>query len=295
MRIASLVPSATEMAFALGLGEEVVAVTHECDHPPDARRRPRLTASVLEPGLDEVEIDAAVRERVERGEALYTLDAETLAAARPDVVLTQALCPVCAVSHDDVVAIAAELPGPPAVVSTNPSTLTEVLADAERIAAACERSVAGRELRSRLEARIERVRQAVAGRSRPRVAVLEWLDPVYAAGHWVPEMIEAAGGVDILAAPGDRSEVVDWADVAAARPDLILVAPCGLDAPAAAGAAERHLDSLGRLGAERIVATDAAASFSRPGPRLIDGIETVAAILHPGQLPPAPLDWLEVG
>ena len=289
-RIASLVPSATEMLFALGLGDQVVAVTHECDYPSAAHGLPKLTATVLDSALNEAEIDAAVRERVERGEALYSLDQQRLASVAPEVIVTQAVCPVCAVSHDDVVAVAARLPGRPSVVSTDPSTLVDVLDEVERVAEACGYAAAGRTLRAGLEARIEAVEGAVSGRERPRVAVLEWLDPVYAAGHWVPEMVEAAGGVDVLAEPGQRSRVVQWEEVRAAAPDVVVVAPCGFNAAAALEASRAHESDLGALGATSIVAVDAAASFSRPGPRLVDGIETLATILHPNLSLPAPLE-----
>jgi iron complex transport system substrate-binding protein len=289
-RIASLVPSATETLFALGLGDAVVAVTHECNHPPAARGLTQLTATVIEPGLGEREIDDAVRERVERGEALYTLDEEALAASAPDVIVTQAVCPVCAVSHEDVVAVAARLPGSPAVVSTDPSTLADVLDEVERVGEACGATAAGRGLRRELEGRIETVGEAVSGLPRPRVAVLEWLDPVYAAGHWVPEMVAAAGAVDVLAKPGESSRVVTWEEVVKAAPEVVVVAPCGFDAASALEAARNHERELQALGAPT-VAVDAAASFSRPGPRLVDGIETLAAILHPGAGVAATLEW----
>ena len=290
-RIASLVPSATETLFALGLGDQVVAVTHECDYPAGARERPRLTASVLDPSLGPAEIDAAVADRVSRGEALYTLDEVRLAEAAPDVIITQAVCPVCAVSHDDVVAVAARLPGRPRVVATDPSNLDDVLDEVERIAAACGAAAAGPRLREQLNTRIGAVRAAVAGRPRSRVAVLEWLDPVYAAGHWVPEMVDLAGGIDVLARPRDRSKVISWDDLAGAAPEVVVVAPCGFDAGQAAASAAEHLAPLAAAGASKVAAVDAAASFSRPGPRLVDGIETLAAILHPQAGIAATLDW----
>lgn len=294
-RIASLVPSATETLFALGLGGSVVAVTHECDFPAQARERPQLTATVLGELTDAAEIDAAVRARVARGEPLYKLNEQALATAAPDVIVTQALCPVCAVSHEDVVSVASRLPGRPVVVATDPSTLGAVLDEIERVAAACDAERAGQELRQRLDRRLEAVSEAVDGKPRPRVAVLEWLDPVYAAGHWVPEMVEAAGGIDVLARPGEDSRVVTWDEVAAADPNVVVVGPCGLDAAAALAAARQHESSFAALNAGAIVAVDAAASFSRPGPRLVDGIETLAAILHPDAGVAARLEWAAVG
>ena len=282
IRIASLVPSATELAFALGLGPNVVAVTHECDFPEAARGLTQLTRSVIPPDLDAAAIDRAVRERTERGEALYELDEPALAALGVDLIVTQAVCAVCAVDYDDVVEVASRLPGTPQVLSLDPATLGDVLADAQRLGEAAGQPERGRALRAELEGRIAAVRAAVAGRERPRVAALEWLDPVYAGGHWVPEMIEAAGGTDVLAEPGAHSRVVTWEEVRNAEPDVVLVMPCGLYVDEALAEAERHREELAALGARAVHAFDAAASFSRPGPRLADGVELLAAVLHPG-------------
>jgi iron complex transport system substrate-binding protein len=280
MRIASLVPSATEALFALGFGDQVVAVTHECDHPPAATTLPRLTSSVIDSDLAPAQIDAKVRELTGRGESLYGLDADRLAELHPDLIVTQALCAVCAVSYDDVRAIAARIPSRPRVVSLDPTTLDEVLADLVTIADACGEPERGRRLVANLRARLDAVGAAVAGADRPRVAALEWLDPVYAGGHWVPEMIAAAGGDDILGEPGQRSRVVGWDEVAAARPDVVVVMPCGLYANESAAQARAHGARLRALAAGRVVAVDAASSFSRPGPRLVDGVELLAHLLH---------------
>jgi iron complex transport system substrate-binding protein len=244
---------------------------------------------VISEGLDAGGIDAAVRERTERGEALYELDEARLAELDADLIVTQAVCAVCAVSYDDVVAVAGRLPSVPRVLSLDPATLAEVLADAERLGAAAGRPERGAALRSELEARIDAVRDRVAASSspRPRVAALEWLDPIFAGGHWVPEMIEAAGGIDVLASPGERSRVVTAEEIRAARPDVIVVMPCGLYCDEAIAEAERSSELLGNLGADRVAAVDAAASFSRPGPRLADGVELLAAILHPETGPAA--------
>src|SRR5829696_7381398 len=227
MRIASLVPSSTEMLFALGLGERVVAVTHECDHPAEATTRPRLTRSVIPEGLAPGEIDAAVREVTAQGRALYELDEATLAGLDADLIVTQALCAVCAVSYDDVRAIAGRLPTTPAVVSLDPETLSEVLDDAVRLADSAGVRDSGVRLRAELQERLDRVRDAVTGTERPRVAALEWLDPPYVGGHWVPEMIELAGGTDVLGRPGEKSRVVSWENVGAAAPDVAVAIPCG--------------------------------------------------------------------
>jgi iron complex transport system substrate-binding protein len=287
MRIASLVPSATEMCFALGVGDDVVAVTHECDHPAATAALPRLTRSLIPAGLDAAAIDAAVRERIDAGESLYVLDASALADLEPDLIVTQQVCAVCAVSCDDVRAVAAGLPSRPAVLSLDPARLGDVLDDAETLAAAAGEPGAGTSLRAELEVRIGAVRSAVAAAPRPRVAAIEWLDPPYRAGHWLPEMIAAAGGSDALAAPGERSQEIGGGEVAAARPDVVVVMPCGLDADAAEAEARRHAAALAELGAEAF-AVDAAASFSRPGPRLADGVELLGHLLHPTLVPAPP-------
>ena len=294
MRIASLVPSATEALFALGLGDRLVGVTHECDFPPAAASRPRLTRSVIPDGLLARDVDALVRELVGAGEALYRLDEPALAELEPDLIVTQAVCEVCAVSYEDVRAVARRLPSRPAVLSLDPSRLGEVLADLEPLAEAAGEPRAGAELRASLEARVDRVRKAVYGRRRIRIASLEWLDPPYVAGHWVPEMVAAAGGIEVLGAAGMRSRVAGWEEIAAARPEVVVVMPCGLDARAAREEARRHRGDLAALGAQRVIAVDAAASFSRPGPRLVDGVELLAHLLHPGAIrePPA-VAWLE--
>ncbi len=287
VRIASLVPSATETLFALGLEDEVIAVTHECDHPPAARRLPRVTRDVVGVGLSAGEIDAAVRERTESGESIYELDEERLHALAPDLIVTQALCAVCAVSFDDVQALAQRIESRPRVISLDPRTLGEVLADVRTLAAATGREAQGEALVADAASRIDRVRLAVRAARRPRVAALEWLDPVFVAGHWTPQIVDYAGGEDVLGFPGEHSTVASWEEVAAAQPDVVVVMPCGYDAPRAHAEAEAHRDALDALGAGQVVAVDAAAYFSRPGPRLIDGLELMAAILHPERLPDA--------
>jgi iron complex transport system substrate-binding protein len=288
----SLVPHATELLFALGLEREVVGVTHECDYPPAALARQRITRDVLPQGLMAAEIDAAVRERTLAGEAIYELDQDALAALEPDLIVTQALCPVCAVSYDEVAELARALPSLPAVIALDPRTVAETLADVETVAKATGRREEGDELVRRAVRRIERVSAAV-GRppvARPRVAALEWLDPVYVAGHWTPEMIELAGGEDVLGRRGEPSRTVAWETVAAAEPEIVVVMPCGYDAPRARAEAEEYASELAQLGAGRVVAVNASAYFSRPGPRLIDGLELLAHIIHPASVPDAPVE-----
>lgn len=281
MRIVSLVPSATEMLFALGLGPDLVAVTHECDYPPAARQLPRVTRDVLPSGLDSAAIDAAVKERTLAGESIYELDAETLQELAPDLIVTQALCSVCAVSYDDVRAITDEISPRPEVLSLDPHTIGEVLGDARTLAQATDRKDAAVELIADAAARIDRVRVAVKGARAPRVVALEWLDPPFAAGHWTPQLIAYAGGEDMLGFPGENSEQHTWQAVRAAQPDIVIVMPCGYDAEIAHREAEMHRDELASLGAGEVIAVDASAYFSRPGPRLVDGLELLASILHP--------------
>ena len=288
MRVASLVPSATEMLFALGLGGDVVGVTHECDYPPEAADRAHLTRTVIPPGLSAAEIDAAVRERTERGQALYELDSERLRELEPGLIVTQAVCEVCAVSVDEVRAVAKDLPGPPRVLSLDPSTLGEVLAGMRELSEAAGAADAGSRFATEAADRLDRVASAVEGAGRPRVAALEWLDPVFAAGHWVPQMVELAGGEDVLGLPGERSRVVEPEEVAAAAPEVVVVMPCGYDAERSAEEAHTYADLLAGLGAERAMAVDASAYFSRPGPRLVDGVELLAHVIHPGRFGAAP-------
>ena len=295
MRIASLVPSATEALFALGLGDSVAAVTHECDWPEAARERPTLTRSVIEPGLRPDQIDAAVRKLTGAGSAIYELDAEALRRLRPDLIVTQAVCAVCAVSYDEVCGVAAGLPGTPDVVSLDPTTLDDVLADLVRLAEASGSRKRGVELERRVAERIERVRAATAPLVRPGVVALEWLDPPYVGGHWVPEMIAAAGGTDALGRAGERSRIASWDELRAAAAEVAVVMPCGLYADEAAQQARAYAGELGSLGAGRAVAVDAASSFSRPGPRLADGVELLGHLLHPDAVPAPPgLEWREL-
>jgi iron complex transport system substrate-binding protein len=294
MRIVSLVPHATELLFALGLGDDVVAVTHECDFPIEAIGLPHITRDVLPAGLSAREIDAAVRERTEQGRAIYELDEPALTELEPDLIVTQALCHVCAVSYDDVVEVAKQIPSTPRVISLDPHTIGEAMGDIRTIAQATGARDAALDLVTRQRARIDGVRRAVKGLPRPAVAALEWLDPVFVAGHWTPQLIDLAGGDAVLGFPGERSEESSWDAVAAVRPEVVVVMPCGYDGPRALEEADRYRDRLAALGAKRIVAVDASAYFSRPGPRLVDGLELMAHILHPDAVPDAPAAVYEV-
>jgi iron complex transport system substrate-binding protein len=295
MRIASLVPSATEMLFALGLGGDVVGVTHECDFPPGAAGLPHLTRTVLPAGLDAGEIDAAVKEVIGEGRALYSLDEEKLAGLEPELIVTQAVCEVCAVSYEDVVAVADRLPGEPRVLQQDPSTLGEVLEDVTRLGAAAGIERQAAEVRRGLEARLEAVHGAVADKPRPRTLALEWLDPPFLGGHWVPEMIELAGGEDVVGRAGQKSPQVEWEDLAGLDPDVIVAMPCGWYLEDSRAQALEHRERLEALGAGRVFAVDAASTFSRPGPRLVDGVELLAHLLHPERVqPPAGIGFAEL-
>jgi iron complex transport system substrate-binding protein len=240
-------------------------------------------------------VDARVRELTGRGEALYELDEPALARLAPDLIVTQALCAVCAVSYDDVRAVAGRLDSRPAVISLDPGTLGEVLGDIVRLGEATGRREGGEMLVAELRARLNRVRDAVARAPRPRVVALEWLDPPYVGGHWVPEMIAVAGGISITGEPGRDSRSVSWSELENAQPQVVVAMPCGLYVDQAAEHALAHREQLESLAAERIYAVDAASSFSRPGPRLVEGAELLAHLLHPDRItPPSGLRWREL-
>jgi iron complex transport system substrate-binding protein len=273
------------MLFELGLGDQVVAVTHECDWPPEAGSRPRLTRSVIPGGLDAAEIDRLVRETVAAGSPLYELDRDRLAELAPNLIVTQAVCEVCAVSFDDVVAVAAELPSRPRVISLDPLTLEDVIDDITRLGEAAGASAAASALRARAAGRLDAISTAVADASRPSVLALEWLDPPYVAGHWVPQMIELAGGSDPLGRAGERSRTATWEELEAIDWDVAVVMPCGYDTSRVLEEARAYWERIASLGAARVVGVDASAYFSRPGPRLVTGVELLAHVLHPDRVP----------
>ena len=295
MRIVSLVPHATELLFALGLGDDVVAVTHECDFPTAAQRLPRVTTDRLAPGLSSAEIDAAVRASTQESGSIYELDEQALRDLEPDLIVTQALCPVCAVSVAEVEAVAKTISSCPKVVTLDPKTLGETMGDIRTLAQATGAKDAALDLVARQRERIDAVKVAVRGvEHRPRVVALEWFDPVYIAGHWTPQLIDLAGGEDALGFAGEHSERTDWDTVRAARPEVVVCMPCGYDGPRSHLEATLFAHELATLGARRIVAVDASASFSRPGPRLVDGLELLAHVLHPDRVPEPELRALDV-
>ncbi len=284
MRIVSLLPSATEILFAVGAGSEVVGVTFECDFPPEARSRRIVSTTTLPEGLSPLEIDAMVRSRMAAGEDLYTLDEGALRTIDPDLVVTQDLCAVCAVDISEVDQALEHLGCRAEVLTLDPMTLDDVLSSIETVGRATGNLAQASELVRSLRQRLDHVARAVAPRSLPRLAVLEWTDPPFSSGHWVPDMVEAAGATSVLGSTGERSKGIAWSDVIAAQPDLIVVAPCGYRLNGAAELAEQVV-AAGVLPPEVPVwAVDADAAFVRPGPRVVDGVETLAGIAHPGSV-----------
>ncbi len=282
MRIVSLLPSATEILFDVGAGDEVVGVTHECDFPLRARSLPHLTSSALPDGASPGDIDRHVRASVHAGSSLYHLDAELLERLAPDLIVTQELCAVCAVSYDIVDDAAKRLRSDPRIVSLEPSSLEDVLATIAFLGKITAHADGAARVLENLRARITGLRERAQGRTaRPRVLVLEWTDPPMSGGHWIPGLVELAGGRPVLGNPGANSQTLTWDSIALADPDLIVVAPCGFDL-AATRAAIASLASnavwrtLRAVTSGRVLALDGAAYMSRPGPRLVDTAEIMA-------------------
>ncbi len=287
MRICSFLPSATEILFALGLSESVAGVTHECDFPPEATKRPVLVRPRVDAEVSPAEVDRIVSEFVARGESLYGVDVALLRAIEPDLVLTQDLCHVCAASPDDLAAALAGISRSPRVLSLTPHTIADIFKDIGAVGEATGRaSEADTYIRS-LELRLADIERSVSqSQEHPRVLCLEWLSPPYVAGHWVPEMVARAGGIDFFGCAGKPSSRVEWAAVAAARPEIIIVMPCGYNI-------ERTIYELHKMEfpkewatlpavlRDRVFVVDANSYFSRPGPRVVAGVALLAKILHP--------------
>jgi iron complex transport system substrate-binding protein len=284
VRVVSFLPSATEIVAALGQLDAIVGVSHECDYPPDVRSRDVVTSSSIDSAAAPGQIDVQVRDFVDTGRALYDVRADRVRALAPDVMVTQVVCDVCAVSEGDVRALATQLSPRPEVVTLGATTLDGIFDDIQRVANALGVSARAEDLveraRSRLRVVHERLKAAHA--PRPRVAVIEWTDPIFAAGHWVPEMVHRAGGIDVLAEPGEHSTTRTLAQVREASPEVILIAPCGFDLDRATADADRLLTNAewAWARATQVWALDANSFLSRPGPRVVDGVEVLAHVLH---------------
>lgn len=294
MRIASLLPSATEIAYFAGASDALVGVTHECDYPPGVEKLPNLTKTAIDHHtLSSAEIDAAIGQHLTDTGSIYSLDVTLLEELKPDLVLTQGLCDVCAVSLNVVEQVAAGLSKTPRVLSMNPTTLNEVLDVTVEVGDAVRRDMDVRREVAALRDRLARVEGAVAGLPRPRVGCIEWLEPPFSAGHWVPGMVRLAGGEELFAKEGEPSGRITWDEVYEAAPEMLILMPCGFDTARTMREA-RVLPKLPGWNAlpavrnERVWVVDANSYFSRPAPRLVDGVEILARILHPEVFPGAP-------
>ncbi len=296
MKIVSLLPSATEIVYALGLGDDLIGVTDECDYPPDAVTKPVVSRSALPQGrpLTSREIDAAVRGRMDAKEPLYILDRELLRRERPDVILTQDLCRVCAVPSGQVQRALDELGLPDAkVLSLDPHTLDDVVGQIEAVGALLDREDRAKEIATAMRARIARVKEIALRLPTIRVFCLDWAEPPFVAGHWVPEMVEAAGGLNVLNVKAEPSKVVTWRQVRDENPEVLVFMPCGyyLEEAEEEGAALFQQPDFADTPAARngnVFAVDATSFFSRPGPRVVDGLEILAWAVHPEAYPEPP-------
>ncbi len=294
MRICSLLPSATEIVYALGLGDHLYGVSHECDFPPEAAAKPTLIRPVFDPSeLSSLQIDLAVAERLRRGQGVYTIDLDRLQQADPDLILTQELCDVCAVPYNEVKRAVDQLGRRAQLMSLSPTLLGDVLADIRRVGEATGRKTQAEALVERLESRIEEVcARAANAAHRPVTFCLEWADPIYVSGHWVPEMVEMAGGTDGLGMKGKPSIPIEWDRVVQYAPEVIVLMPCGFDIERTM----REVPLLTRLPGwadipavkqGRVYGVNGSAYFNRSGPRLVDGLQLLAKILHPELFPGA--------
>jgi iron complex transport system substrate-binding protein len=288
VRTVSMLPAATEIVGVLGLMDQLVAVSHECDFPAEANARPRVThCEIYGKGLPSAEIDRWVSEKLREGESLYTLNEPLLRELAPDLILTQRLCDVCAPAYGSVAALAGKLPSKPRVLNLEPKSLADVFANVHEVAAAMGHPERAPEVLAELQERVTAVEELAAGRERPTVFVMEWADPIFNAGHWTPELVRLAGGVPVLSAEGEYSVRVAWEALRAADPEVLVIACCGYHVERTV----RDLPLLESLPgwrelramrAGRVFIADGSAYFSRPGPRLVDTLELLASVIHPG-------------
>jgi iron complex transport system substrate-binding protein len=289
MRICSLLPGATEIAFSLGLGDQIVGVTHECDFPADAKEKRIVVRSTIDPNrMTGAEIDRKVEELLQAGKGLYTIDEAAFVEMAPDIVLTQGLCDVCALDYNEVVKATQLLARQPLIVSLNPHSFNDVLEDVLRVGAATHCEDAAQALVHDLRRRVDQLGLREPD-YRPRVVCLEWFEPLYIAGHWVPEMVALAGGFDVLGRKGEPSFKIDWRSIVDAKPDVILLMPCGFDVRRTVKESTplRRLDGwkdLPAVKADNVYALNGSAYFSRPGPRLVNGLEILAHIIHQNEI-----------
>jgi iron complex transport system substrate-binding protein len=292
MRIVSLLPSATEICYALGLQDSLVGVTHECDYPPDAATKPVVVESVFPNNCKDmapVEVDSKIAESIRTGAQIYRFKPGALEAAKPDVILAQGLCDVCAVPYRFVVEEIRKVRGNPQVMSLDPVDLTGILTDIRRVGELCGRVDEAGAVVDALEERVGEVAgptRELPANQRPRVAVIEWTDPIYVGGHWVPELVELAGGIDVLGVVGEPSKAVEWSTVVASKPDVVIVAPCGYDISRAKAELPRlqalpGWSDLPAVKDGKVYFMDANATLSRPGPRMVDAVEDIAQMIHP--------------
>jgi iron complex transport system substrate-binding protein len=301
VRICSLVPAATEVLFALGLGDDVVGVTHECDWPPEAAAKPVVTASLVQTGdLSSAEIDRAVAETARDGRPLYAIEEERWAEVEADVVVMQELCDVCAVSTDQVEGILSTRRLDVEVFDFSPSTIEGIGETVGALGSRLGAEGEAEEVVTGMRSRLERVSSALAGaEASPRVFVTEWLEPPYSAGHWVPDMVAAAGGTDVAGMSGEPSHRMRWPDVVALEPEVVVLAPCGFDLDRTLSEVvpldlSAHLLGTPARQESRVFAVDANAMFSRPSPRVVDGVEVLAHLLHPEEYPDPGAPWSRI-
>jgi iron complex transport system substrate-binding protein len=287
MRIASLLPSATEIVCALGLEESLVAVTHECDYPESVRTKPVVTRSVLDGNGSSGQIDRHIRELVHQGSSIYTLDADRLATLHPDVILTQELCEVCAVSYPVVEQAARRSSTPMQLVSLEPQQLSDVFEHVRLVGRLADRQAEAEFVVAVLQDRIRQVHERVRNEPVRPVVILEWIDPPFNAGHWTPGLVQMAGGRDLLGSPGRPAHPIEWKTVIDARPAVLVISACGLSLERSLAEADAALSQSTGLAGETWV-VDGNAFFSRPGPRLVDSVEILAGILHPAVMDPPP-------